>query len=129
MGVRADYVAERQLNVIQAAQVPHFVAVAMHCWVQWMAQGEIGRGYPKSAIGFVSGGINCFDEFEEAADSYKARAVDGAIRSLDITPRTCINIIWLGQTIRFNRPEIDVDKEAVEAIKLVYRGLLIRGVA
>ena len=51
--------AERQANVIMAAQVPQFVAVAMHCWAEWMAQGEVGRGYPKSAAGFVSGGVNC----------------------------------------------------------------------
>ena len=118
---------ERQDRLLTESGVPPSVSHALECWVKWMQGGEVTKGYPSRSCGFTSGGINCFDDMDAAAENYAGRAVDGAMSALDHTARTCIGIVWLGQTIIYRR--IDVDLVVIEALQIIYRGLVARGVA
>lgn len=109
-----------------AADVPPAVVHAMDCWVNWMRGGVVGRGYPAKSLVFVNGGINCFDDMDDEAANYAARSVDGVVMGLDLMPRTCIGIVWLGHTIYYRR--VDVEQVAKEAMQIIWRGLAARGV-
>jgi len=122
-----DQFLERQERVVKLADVPNSVTVAMDCWVHWMGSGEGCRGYPRKAACFASGGLNSVEDMDSEARSFAARAVDGAVNSLAHVDRTCIGIIWLGHTIHFRR--VDVEDRAIEAMRLIYHGLVMRGVA
>ena len=125
--MKNEHHLQLQTRIIEKAQVPQSVASAMECWANWMRHGIGVKGYPTSSCGFASGGVNCFDDLDDAAASYAARAVDGSVEGLDHVSRSCIGIIWLGHTVRYNR--IDVEEKATEAIRVIWRGLQIRGVA
>ena len=125
--MKNEHFLQIQSIIIEKAQVPQSVASAMEDWANWMRHGVGVKGYPEASAGFSTGGINCFDDMDSAAANYAARAVDGAIDSLDHVSRTCIGIIWLGHTIRLNR--INVEDKAIEAVRVIWRGLQIRGVA
>jgi hypothetical protein len=98
----------------------------MECWVEWMRHGHGVKGYPQASVGFSSGGINCFDDMDSAASNYAARAVDGAIDSLDPISRNVIGSIWLGHSLHY---KVNLEESASEAIKVIWRGLQIRGCA
>jgi hypothetical protein len=115
----------RKARVIEASGVPASVAVAMECWADYMRQGSVGRGYPKQSTGFVSGGINCFDDLGHEAENHLAISADGTIRGLSEKARNCIYIVWLDMLICYAMT--DVDAEAAEAMKYIWRGLRIRG--
>ena len=125
--MKNEHFLQIQSRIIESAQVPQSVASAMEDWSNWMRHGTGVKGYPGASVGFTTGGVNCFDDLDDAAANYAARAVDGAIDSLDHVSRTCIGIIWLGHTIRLNR--INVEDKAIEAVRIIWRGLQIRGVA
>lgn len=120
--------ADQQARIISISGVPPSVAVALDCWAAWMRKGNYGIGYPKKSVGFVTGGINCFDDMGDEAENHLAISADGAIKGLGFTPRTCIGIVWLGHKIIYRRADIiDVDAIAAEAVRQIHRGLMIRG--
>lgn len=118
---------DRQARVFEQAGVPPSVVQAMDCWAEWMKKGSGVKGYATHSVGFTTGGINCFDDMDSEAASYAARAVDGAVNSLDHVSRTCIGIVWLGHTIYYRR--IDVEQKAAEAIRIIWRRLQVFGIA
>ena len=125
--MKSEYSAQHQTRIIELAGVPESVAGALNCWVDWMHRSAGVAGYPKASIGFKTGGINCFDDLDDRASSYAARAVDGSMESLDSDQRSCIGHIWLDNVMP-NR-NIDVDKIAAEAVRIIYHGLQLRGAA
>lgn len=118
---------DRQDHILEASGVPNSVAHAMDCWVKFMKGGEVTRGYPKQSAVFAGGNITCFDDMDDAAENYAGQAVDGAMSALDHIGRTCIGIIWLGNTVYLRR--IDVEQVVIEALPVIWRGLVARGVA
>ena len=74
----------------------------------------------------TSGGIHSSDDAEEQADSYAARACDGAIMSLTPIQVAAIGVYWLGNDGRGTHPEILFDL-VVGALPIIYRGLISRG--
>lgn len=117
----------RQKRIIESSGVPQSVVSAMDSWAKWMQHGAVGRGYSTHAVGFASGGINCYDDMQEEAENYAARTVDGAVNSLDHTSRTCIGIVWLGHSIYYRR--INVEEKAQEAMRVIWRRLQVFGIA
>jgi len=74
----------------------------------------------------ASGGIHSSDDAEAQADSYAARACDGAIMSLTSTQRTAINAYWLGHDGQGTHPDVLFDL-VVGALPIIHRGLIQRG--
>ena len=101
--------------------------ISMDKWALWMRKGSAVRGYPTGSKGFVFWGVNCFDDCEEEADSIASRAVDGTMRGLEMNERAALGVLWLGHSIVFRR--LDVDVLAVEGLKKIHAGLILRGVA
>lgn len=116
---------ERQHRVIELSGVPPSVVHAMDNWVSWMKSGGAGGGYPKASIGFSPCGANSTEDMEQAAASYSALAAHGAIKGLSEKARNCIYIVWLDMLICY--ATTDVDAEAADAMKYIWRGLSIRG--
>jgi hypothetical protein len=115
---------ERQNTV--SIGIPVNVMNVMDCWVNWMQFGTVTKGYPSKAIGFVSGGINCFDDLGDVVNEYQAKAVDGLYISLPCRHRDCISVIWLGSIS--NQPDIEIISGGRAAMAFIYRGLRAKGV-
>jgi hypothetical protein len=117
---------KNQDRAILAAQVPGQVAVKLDRWAAWMQSGSGARGYPSRACGMESGGIHTSDDAEAQADSYAARACDGAIMSLAPLHIAAIGVYWLGNDGRGTHPEVQFGL-VVEALPIIHRGLVSRG--
>ncbi len=122
-----DQIREWQDRVLLLSGVPPIVGISMDKWALWMRKGSAVRGYPTGSKGFVFWGVNCFDDCEEEADSIASRAVDGTMRGLEMNERAALGVLWLGHSIVFRR--LDVDVLAVEGLKKIHAGLILRGVA
>lgn len=115
-----------QDRAILAADVPGLVAVKLDRWAAWMRSGAGARGYPGRSCGMESGGIHTSDDAEAQADSYAARACDGAIMSLTPVQIAAIGVYWLGNDGRGTPPDVLFDL-VVGALPIIYRGLISRG--
>lgn len=55
----------------------------LRVWAEYMSRGSVGKGYPSTSAGFTSGGISCFDDFEQEVDSGMATSVNTVMNDLD----------------------------------------------
>lgn len=54
----------------------------LEIWRDWMRQGGVNIGYPKQSLVISSGGINCWDDWNDAGDSVVAGIVDAAMTDI-----------------------------------------------
>ena len=91
-----------------------------------MRLGSGVKGYPTTSTCFATGGINCFDDMDSSAANYAARAVDGSVEGLEPELRASIGFVWLGNNYPISC--INVEKDAIDAVRIIWRGLQLRGV-
>jgi hypothetical protein len=115
-----------QDQAILAAEVPGQVATKLDSWAAWMRNGTGARGYPSRSCGIESGGIHTSDDAEAQADSFAARACDGAIASLSKPQELAIWAYWIGSSPVGVHPE-RLHLLVVSALPIIYRGLMSRG--
>lgn len=66
-------------------------------WANWMKQDDIGIGYPKQSVGFLSGGSSrSFDEMFESSELENIKTLDSVIHSLDKYQREAIYARYTG---------------------------------
>lgn len=123
---REDFL-ERQIRTLAIAAVPMSVGNALAAWADWMRGDVVSEGLPSSSAGFATGGISCWDDLEEEGHAYAGAAVDVAVRKLDVVPRTCIEVIWLGHSYWENK-RLDLEVTAAKGIEAIYLTLCEKGV-
>lgn len=92
-----------------------------------MHGGSVGKGYAPGSVGFVSGGITCFDDMDEAAYYVAAQAVDGIVKGFKPPQRDAICVVFLGSKTYYRMA--DVDGMVIDLLPVIFRGLVARGVA
>lgn len=103
-------------------------AGALLIWADWQrARSDLRElWYPRTAAGFASGGIGCYDDLAESLDSQMAQALDVIIEGLDLIERSAIHHHYLASVFRGREGVLEESLErAVIKIgrKLVERGL------
>jgi hypothetical protein len=66
-------------------------------WRDYMKSHNSGLGYKTRSTGFMTGGLNSFEDLGKQVDSDSARIVDKVIDDLPTPQKTSIYIIYLGQ--------------------------------
>lgn len=115
--------ADRELIL---ATVPAAVVNALKLWASWMHKDDQQLGYSNHSAGFATGGINCWDDFEESTDDKTAAAVDPVVMSLSLRHRVAINHLFMAAVWSFAREPVKAVCE--EAMQVVWRKMVERGV-
>lgn len=71
-------------------------------WALWMRRGGYPElGYPRSSVGFASGGISCWDDLEISVDAIRNHSVEAAVGSLPAINASAIHRRYLGALFRY----------------------------
>ena len=66
-------------------------------WAKWLQQDDVGIGYPKQSVGFLSGGSSSsFDEMFESSELEKIKTLDTVVNSLDKNQKEAIYARYTG---------------------------------
>lgn len=114
----------RQDRVLTAAGVPRGVGNRLTEWAAWMHGDVVTDGHSDHSPGFASGGITCYDDWEESGDSYAMLAVNAAIDSLGVPWSIAIQEVWLGCGWRMDR--LDIEKVATAAMQPLWQAIVAR---
>ena len=101
---------------------------ALRTWARWMRSPSDLRDlwYPSTSPGFSSGGISCWDDFDDSCASALAQSVDVIVNALEVTERSAVMHEYLGSVFRGREGVLE---DALErAIAKLGRALLARGV-
>ncbi len=50
------------------SMIPEAVDDLLTMWAMWMKRGKVGTGYAGKSAGFLTGGINCYEDFKDSVD-------------------------------------------------------------
>lgn len=99
----------------------------LRAWRAWMVSSDHHKelGYPSTSPGFVTGGINCWDDLEESIGGVLVQAVDSIVAGLEVIERGAIYHHYLACVWRAREGVLE---EALErAVGKVGRKLIERG--
>jgi hypothetical protein len=60
----------------------------LEVWREWMHIDHDKLGYPSKVSAFASGGINCYDDFEEGGEKFIVDSVNGVMDSWASTDKS-----------------------------------------
>lgn len=98
MGIRLS----ERVEAIIAVEIEESVDIALRAWARWMSSSSHLQEltYPAVSPCFATGGINCWDDLEDAGDGYRVTTLDAIIDSLEITQRSAIYNRYLASLFR-----------------------------
>lgn len=94
---------------------------AMKMWASWQQNSGIRLWYPQKAVGFASGGINCWDDVELSTDAWMCGEIDAAVDQLPPAQHAAIHNRYLEAVFRFprNNYELLLEFALEEIIRLI----------
>lgn len=95
------------------ALIPQAVDRLLRIWAQYMKRGKVGNGYPKRSFVVLSGGVNCWDDFEEEVDSGTATEVNTIMGDLDNRHYCAISNFYCAKVWNFRGDTPDFLLEAI----------------
>lgn len=99
-------------------------AYILSCWANWLRGGEVTRGYPRTSAGFLTGGINCYDDLEESVNDHIAATASVIVQSMRETPRRMILAVWTGSVF----PTVaDLQAATLEAVAEFEKAARVKG--
>lgn len=98
MGIQLD----ERAQAIFAVEIDESVDIALTAWARWMSSSSHLQelSYPAVSPCFATGGINCWDDLEDAGNGYRVTTLDAIIDGLEVTHRSAIYTRYLASLFR-----------------------------
>lgn len=80
---------------------------ALAVWTNWMRYPDNSLGYPRSSVGFMTGGLHSFDDLEKTGDLYTAKSVNAIIKGLPPLQKEAVDHFHLGAKV--THPSLEND--------------------
>lgn len=104
------------------------ISDAMDLWATWQKNGsaDVRIWFPQKAVGFATGGVNCWDDVELSTEAWICGEIDSAVNALPPAQHAAIHHRYLDAVFRFPRGNYELLLEF--AIQEIIRLILKKGV-